>query len=77
MGAGVDVKLDMGPAKEAVDEGVSFLLRRAQDAGAVRKDVTVADLFGLVIGACRFPATGDFEPSPARMVSVVCAGLRA
>ena len=77
MGSGVDVTLDMGPAKQQVDEGASLLLRRAQEAGAVRKDVTVADLFGLVIGACRFPSTGDFEPSPARMISVVCAGLRA
>lgn len=76
MGAGVDVKLDMGPVKDRVDAGVSVLLARAQESGAVRKDVTVADLFGLVIGACRFPATGELEPSPVRMVSVICAGLR-
>lgn len=76
MGAGVDVKIEMGPVKEEVDRGVAHLLRRAQESGRVRTDVTVSDLFGLVIGACRFSGGDTFDPSPARMVSVVCDGLR-
>ena len=76
MGAGLDVKLDMGPVKERLDQAAAVLLERAQRSGSVRTDVTVPDLFGLVIGACRFPPTGGDEPSPVRMVSVICAGLR-
>lgn len=51
------------------------LLRRAQDAGAVRKDVDGEDVFAAVIGALTMARHGS-GPS-GRMIGIVRDGLRA
>lgn len=74
-GAGIDFKefsSGIRPRLEAVSE---TLLRRAQEAGEVRPDVEVADLFGLVMGCCEM-ANKESRCSQARMMSVVIDGLR-
>ncbi len=74
-GAGVDIKASTTGIKADLESAFDELLKRAQAAGEVRADVTIADLFGLVMGACSFSgeATGC---SQSRMLAVVCAGLR-
>ena len=75
-GAGINVKAAAGSAKEELEGAAAHLLERAQHAGQVRADVTLADLVGLVMGACSF-AGGDVEGcSSSRMMAIVCDGLR-
>lgn len=75
-GAGIDVHETAPSSKQQVEEGFTTLLSRAQAAGAVRSDVTIADLFGLIMGTCAMGQPAD-DASQARMLSIVCAGLRA
>lgn len=75
-GAGVDIKESMAPHKAEVERAAQVLLEQAQGAGAVRADVTLDDIIGLVMGACAFSGP-QTESSQARMVSVVCDGLRS
>jgi AcrR family transcriptional regulator len=74
-GAGIEVKERLGSSKVSLAAGMETLLQRAKKAGAVREDVALADLFGLVMGAC-LSAQGD-ACSQDRMLSIVCDGLRA
>ncbi len=74
-GAGIEVKERLGSTKDELAAAMQNLLRRAKQAGAVRADVDLDDLFGLVMGACS-SAQGDAS-SQARMLSIVCDGLRA
>lgn len=74
-GAGVDIRVAGADAKAEVEEAFARLLKRAQEAGEVRPDVTISDLFALVMGACAF-AGEHADSSAGRMLSVVCAGLR-
>jgi len=76
-GAGINVKDRASGTKERLEQAADVLLRRAQDAGAVRPDVSLEELVGLVMGAC---LAAEHEPvtcSRARMMEIVCAGLRA
>jgi AcrR family transcriptional regulator len=73
-GAGVD--LHESEQKAEFERAVAELLERAQSAGQVRPDVTVKDLFGLVMGACALAPMEDDGYSPSRMLAVVCDGLR-
>ena len=77
-GAGVDIKDAAADTKAGLEEAGGVLLARAQEAGQVRADVTLADLFGLVMGACSAGEGGGSRTdcSSARMVAVVCDGLR-
>lgn len=74
--AGVDLQEVASIADELrVASGV--LLRRAQEAGAVRADISPEDLFGLVAGTCMaMEVQGADEACRARMLAVVCDGLR-
>jgi AcrR family transcriptional regulator len=74
-GAGIDIKANLESSKRQMDESMQVLLRRAQAAGEVRPDVTLADLLGLVIGACMFSGS-EATASQDRMIAVVCDGLR-
>jgi AcrR family transcriptional regulator len=74
-GAGIDIKASLGAPKQELDESMQVLLDRAQAAGEVRPDVLLDDLVGLVMGACSFAGT-DPACSQARMMAVVCDGLR-
>jgi AcrR family transcriptional regulator len=75
-GAGIDVKESLAATKQEVDAAAEVLLRRAQRAGEVRPDVTLEELFALVMGACMFSSAEPDPCSQARMISVVCEGLR-
>jgi AcrR family transcriptional regulator len=75
-GAGIDVKERLGPVKDELGAAMGDLLERAKQAGVVREDVDLADLFGLVMGTCA-SAQGEIGGSQARMLSIVCDGLRA
>ena len=76
-GAGINVKERASGTKEALERAAGVLLERAQEAGAVRADVSLADLIGLVMGTCLAVDTGGaLRCSQARMMSIVCAGLR-
>jgi AcrR family transcriptional regulator len=76
-GAGYDIKTTSSESKAALEEVVQLLLSRAQRAGLVRHDVQSADLMGLVMGACALGSQDRSDCSQARMLAVVCAGLRA
>jgi AcrR family transcriptional regulator len=75
-GAGVNVKESVAPVKAVVSDNAEVLLRRAQAAGEIRPDVTLQDLFGLVVGTCTFAADHPDPRAQARMMAVVCDGLR-
>lgn len=68
-GAFAGVKADLMAALGA-------LLTRAQEAGAVRPDVDVADVGSLVAG-CLAMEGSSHGAEPGRMLAVVCDGLRA
>lgn len=74
-GAGVDVHQTARESKRAVEDAFRKLLSRAQATGSIRSDVTIDDLFGLIMGTC---AMGNqaADASQARMLAIVCAGLR-
>jgi AcrR family transcriptional regulator len=60
-----------------VAEALALLLQRAQDAGAVRRDVDVPTLLALLIGAAQGVETvGDDPDRRARIVTVLLDGLR-
>lgn len=69
-----------GPLREEVFRALDTLLRRAQAAGAVRADVTTADLIVLLKGVLRSmgdTAEGDAgESQRRRLFAVVSSGLR-
>jgi AcrR family transcriptional regulator len=75
---GVDIEVTASPIGQALMHAVEELLVRAQRSGAVRTDVGMPELFGLVAGTCvaadrRYPGAG----APQRMLTIVCDGLRA
>jgi AcrR family transcriptional regulator len=75
-GAGIDVKEKLYSLKDELTAAIGELLERAKQVGAVREDVDLADLFGLVMGTCA-SAQGEIGCSQARMLSIVCDGLRS
>jgi hypothetical protein len=75
-GAGVDLKATVSNVKHHLTSAVGELLSRAQLAGTVRDDVSVADLMGLVSGACMTTERHPDPRSPGRMLQIVCDGLR-
>ena len=79
-GAGISIKDAAAETKAELEEAAGRLLTRAQESGQVRADVTLAELVGLVMGACTAGEGGGGSPtgcSSARMIAVVCDGLRA
>ena len=77
LGAGIDMTARHREAIAALRSAVELLLQRAQEAGAVRRDVGVEELFALVGGACSAGDRGFGEADPRRLAAVVCDGLRA
>jgi AcrR family transcriptional regulator len=76
-GAGIDVKESAGELKQELEAAVEDLLARAQGEGAVRADVSITDLMALVTGTCMHGEhVGPGAASPARMLAIVCDGLR-
>jgi AcrR family transcriptional regulator len=73
---GFDVRAVTRDVGSALKEELGELLRRAQEAGAVRTDVTVDDLHALVVGAVA--AARAVPPSDApRVTAMVRDALRA
>ena len=75
-GAGIDVHQTAGESKQAVEGGFRRLLQRAQTAGYIRSDVTIDDLFGLVMGTCTMAQAPASDASQARMLGIVFDGMR-
>ncbi len=74
-GAGLDFDEAAAPVKEDLREAVGVLLRRAQDAEAVREDVTPAAIIGLISATCH--AAGYNHEAPVMdLLGIVCDGLR-
>jgi len=63
-------------AGQALQDALGVLLTRAQQAGAVRNDITASDLHAIVAGALAMEE-GLNAPSRGRGVAVVADGLRA
>jgi AcrR family transcriptional regulator len=74
-GVGIDVKEAVPDAEQAFMGLLGELLRAAQDAGTVRRDVNVPDVKTIVVGAQAMQA---YRPDTAeRLMEVVLDGLRA
>lgn len=74
--AGVDISAAVARARGTVRETVGTVLARAQAVGAVRPDVTPADLYSLLSGvfvAARQDGAGPIETA----LAVIADGLRA
>jgi AcrR family transcriptional regulator len=72
-GAGADA---MVAARAEMDDALGVLLARAQEAGAVRRDVSVGDLVALLKGLV-VAVQGDPDPDlPHRLLAVVRDGLQ-
>lgn len=65
--AGVDVHVALGEGRGLLPEAFGKLLARAQEAGAVREDVTVEELIALIVGVSRAP----------KALRIVFDGIRA
>jgi AcrR family transcriptional regulator len=74
--AGIEVHDASGDSGREVTEAMGGLLAAAQDAGAVRRDVTVADVFALLVGASRAAQHAPTAEIRARSVDVILDGLR-
>ena len=76
MGAGVEFEESSAEVKDGLHRAIGVLLRRAQDVGAVRPDVTPAAVVSLVGATCQ--ASAHDGAAPARdLLAIVCDGLRA
>jgi AcrR family transcriptional regulator len=77
IGAGFDIKAATSGPERDVATALGRLLTRAQQAGAVRPDVDAADLIALTAGCLARQPDPASPEARERLVSVVCAGLRA
>jgi AcrR family transcriptional regulator len=75
--AGIDLQLGVAQALEELAEALDAILRRAQDAGAVRADIGVHDVIAVVAGAAfAISQSGENEGRARVVLAVVCDGLR-
>jgi AcrR family transcriptional regulator len=75
--AGVDAPGRAAQASDELKRAVGVLLGRAQEAGAVRKDIGLAELYALLIGASRAAAFAHLDQNvQARALAIVFDGLR-
>ncbi|HTJ70975.1 MAG TPA: TetR family transcriptional regulator [Actinospica sp.] len=77
--SGVEFQPQVKQGAERLAEALGALLERAQRAGAVRPDVTVADLHALVVGAMAAEkyAGGGGSGDGGRLTRLIGDGLRA
>jgi AcrR family transcriptional regulator len=77
LGAGVEIELAVAGSKANLEEAVDRLLAVAQQAGAVRSDVSSAVVLSLVGATCiaadQHPHTADL---PEGILAIICDGLR-
>jgi AcrR family transcriptional regulator len=72
-GAGIDMESRLAGTSADLMDALGVLLVRAQQAGAVRTDVGIADVKALLIGAHFADRTGGV---PDRVIAVIRDGLR-
>jgi hypothetical protein len=75
-----DLRIDPSPLQHELHAALDVLLRRAQQAGAVRADITTPDLITLLKGLLRSiselpPGTAD-QALTDRLLTVITDGLR-
>jgi AcrR family transcriptional regulator len=76
-GVGHDLKAGIATASERMNVALGVLLRRAQDAGAVRDDFTFVQLRAMLGGIHVAGERQPHDPGLARqMLSIFCDGLR-
>jgi AcrR family transcriptional regulator len=76
MGAGVEFELAAAEVKEELHAAMEVLLRRAQEVGAVRPDVTAVVVVSLIGATCQAAIHAGGGPE-SELLSIVCDGLRA
>ncbi|MGA8014983.1 MAG: TetR/AcrR family transcriptional regulator [Candidatus Dormiibacterota bacterium] len=74
--AGIDLHSIKGAASEELIDTVGKLLVRAQDAGAVRRDVTVTEVVTMMGALCQSESVARHPSSFSRCVDLVCDALR-
>jgi AcrR family transcriptional regulator len=74
--AGIDIKSSCAANFDELQAGIRRLIDRAAASGAVREDVTSAEVIGLVVGACHAAGQSGLGATSDRMIEVVCDGLR-
>lgn len=74
-GMGIDVNAAIPEAEKDFMDMLGALLRAAQDAGTVRRDVDVADVKALLVGLQAMQGYND--AAAGRLIDVVLDGLRA
>ncbi|WP_308312460.1 helix-turn-helix domain-containing protein [Streptomyces sp. ISL-11] len=62
--------------ESAFREALAVLLTRAQEAGAVRKDVGIEDVMSLLIGCLSMERRRGPDEAPGRMTALMCDSLR-
>jgi AcrR family transcriptional regulator len=72
--AGFDMQAVKAEVGGDLRDAIEQLLQRAQDAGAVRSDVSIADLMALIGGVAL--SARDSAGDPARLAAVIADGLR-
>ncbi|MCY1138228.1 helix-turn-helix domain containing protein [Actinoplanes sp. Pm04-4] len=75
--AATNLRDALTPAREQLPRALGSLLSRAQEQGAIRSDVTVAELVALMLAVSRVPEL-DAEGAAlrARVLAIVFDGLR-
>ncbi|MFC6016719.1 TetR/AcrR family transcriptional regulator [Plantactinospora solaniradicis] len=76
-GAGYDLETAATQAGHDVSGQLRTMLARAQQAGAVRADITYPDVKALMAGCLSRDVDDPHGAALSRLVTVVCEGLRA
>jgi AcrR family transcriptional regulator len=74
--AGIDTEQVSSTLKGELNEALDVLLHRAQAAGAVREDISSADVTALLMGTCMACGRTGNGDSTSRLVAIICDGLR-
>ena len=74
--SGVDLHTTKGAVSEELMEAVGRVLRRAQEAGEVRRDVSVTDVATMMGALCQADAVARDATFLTRCVDLVCDALR-
>jgi AcrR family transcriptional regulator len=75
--AGIDSEHVHSTIKDELESAFNALLQRAQACGAVRQDVTSAEVTALLMGTCMAADSRGDRGSTCRQVAILCDGLRA
>jgi AcrR family transcriptional regulator len=75
-GAGIEPDQVVVETKAELEVAVGELLRRAQDAGAVRSDITATVVLSLVGATCLAADRSNPIAAPMEMLTIICDGLR-